>query len=112
MTTTVVTLEFDRFDEIMAQFGDETEKAVKETLFEIETHAKLKAPVDTGLLRTSYQTELTGRGEGAVFTNTEYAPHVEFGTHKMAAQPHLGPAAETARPNFMRRMQAIGSMLR
>lgn len=112
MTTTVVTLEFDRFDELMAQFGNETEKAVQETLFEIETHTKLNAPVDTGLLRSSYQSELTGRGEGAVFTNTEYAEHVEFGTSRMPAHPHLGPAAESARPSFMRRMQAIGSMLR
>lgn len=46
---------------------------------------------DTGTLIKSIQTEIT---HNAVYvgTNNEYAPHLEFGTVKMAARPFLNPA--------------------
>ena len=49
----------------------------------IQKNAKMFAPVDTGHLRNSIKTksEITQDGASAkVFTNTEYAPYVEFGT--------------------------------
>lgn len=112
MTTTVVEITHDRFDDIMAQFGDEAHNIVMETLFHIEAGAKRDAPVDKGLLRNSYQTVETGQGEGAVYTVVEYAPHQEFGTYRMAARPHLGPNAERQRGPFMERMSNIERKLR
>jgi len=38
--------------------------------------------------------------EGAVSTNVEYAPYVEFGTSKMRAQPYLRPAVRIVKPKI------------
>lgn len=58
-----------------------------------EGYAKDLCPVDTGYLRDSIANNVC-EAEGAAYigTNTEYAPEVELGTHKMAAQPFLKPA--------------------
>ena len=75
--------------------------AVAASALRIQARAKGDAPVDTGRLRNSIATEqenLTAR----VGTNVDYAPHVEFGTRRMHAQPYLFPAAEEERDNFRR----------
>ena len=38
--------------------------------------------------------------EGAVSTNVEYAPYVEFGTSKQRAQPYLRPAVRIVKPKI------------
>lgn len=60
---------------------------------------------DTGNLSRSYR--MTGphySGAGAVSyligTGVTYAPFVEFGTYKMTARPHLGPALNKARAKY------------
>jgi HK97 gp10 family phage protein len=35
-----------------------------------------------------------GKHFGAIGSNEDYAPYVEFGTRKMSSQPHLQPAVE------------------
>lgn len=61
----------------------------------VTNNAKQLAPVDTGRLRASIAWV---RGEDArgpyaeIGTNVEYAPHVEYGTQHMAAQPFMRPA--------------------
>jgi HK97 gp10 family phage protein len=62
------------------------------TLLDIESTAKELAPVDTGLLRSGIHANITGTYAGSVTSEAKYAVHVEFGTRKMAAQPHLYPA--------------------
>lgn len=59
-----------------------------------EGYAKKACPVDTGRLRNSI-THVTRASEKAEYigTNVEYAPYVELGTRKQAAQPFLRPAA-------------------
>lgn len=57
----------------------------------VEADAKAMCPVDTGELRKSITSEVSGT-TGVVGTNKEYAMYVEFGTYKMAAQPYLVPA--------------------
>lgn len=74
---------------------DLTRRAVR-----VETAAKRLAPVDTGRLRSSISRELGRDGQGLVAvigTNVHYAPHVEFGTVRMRAQPYLRPALDAAR---------------
>jgi HK97 gp10 family phage protein len=65
----------------------------------VEGQAKALVPVDTGNLRNSITHEL-GKKEARVGTNVEYAPFVELGTVKMAAQPYLNPALEMNRSNI------------
>jgi HK97 gp10 family phage protein len=109
---TVAEITVDNFDSILSQLGNGAHDAVMETAFEVEAGAKRDAPVDTGNLRNSYQTEEVGRAQAVVYTVTEYAPHVEFGTSRMAAQPHLGPSAEAQRPLLIQRIQRVGAGLR
>lgn len=56
-------------------------------------YAKASCPVDTGRLRASitYETDVK---KVYVGSNVEYAPYVELGTRKRAAQPFLTPAAK------------------
>lgn len=66
----------------------------------VERQAKHLCPVDTGRLRASitWAMESDARGLLAIVgTNVVYAPFVEFGTSRMAAQPFLRPALGAAR---------------
>lgn len=58
---------------------------------EVCAEAKELCPVDTGALRDSIYVQ-HGFLSAQVGTDLEYAPCVEFGTYKMAAQPFLVPA--------------------
>lgn len=66
---------------------DVTDSMNKATLL-VHGQAKLLAPVDTGILRESIHQEVktkNGVVEGRVYTNTEYAAYVEFGTGSKGA---------------------------
>lgn len=65
----------------------------------VEGAAKNLVPVDTGNLRNSITHEVEKK-EAKVGTNVEYAPFVELGTVKMAAQPYLNPALEANKGNI------------
>ena len=52
------------------------------------------SPVKTGNLRGSINFKVDSADEARVGTNVEYAPYVEYGTRKMAAQPYLRPALD------------------
>lgn len=78
-------------DAITQEVGEEVYKKG----LEIESEAKWLAPVDTGRLRGSINTEAKGKGkkvEVEVGTDVEYAVSVEFGTFKQSAQPFLIPS--------------------
>lgn len=57
----------------------------------VEGSAIRVAPVDTGRLRGSI-THRINNYEALIGTRVEYAPYVELGTPRMAAQPYLEPA--------------------
>jgi HK97 gp10 family phage protein len=61
--------------------------------FFIEAEQKKLCPVDTGALRASIYVENRGTFEIAIVEAQGYAFYVEFGTNKMAAQPHARPSA-------------------
>lgn len=63
----------------------------------VETTAKRLCPVDTGRLRSSINSQVGTDDQGllaVVGTDVDYAPHVEFGTSKMAPQSFLRAALE------------------
>lgn len=67
------------------------------------------APYRRGHLRSSYYAEMLSDYEARVANNVEIAPYaiyVELGTRKMAARPHLKPAAEYAQETFIERIKA------
>jgi hypothetical protein len=58
----------------------------------------------TGNLGRSYHKETLGPLEGIVGSDpgiAPYAEYVEYGTSKMAPEPHLVPSAEAERPVFL-----------
>jgi len=73
---------------------DKLGKIVEAAALQVEAEAKRICPVDTGRLRNSIATAKDKKTTAIVGTNVEYAPYVEFGTHKASAQPFLRPAAE------------------
>lgn len=96
-----IRLDLRKLDSIINAFDGRAKRLVTALGQEALTRTKQKAPVDTGTLRRSYHAE-PDRSDASgltvvVGTNLEYAPFVEFGTSKMAAQPHLQPAFEETR---------------
>lgn len=75
--------------------GARTEQDLIRLGIRVQNQARKYCPVDTGRLRSSIQ-HVPGRDARGVYvdvgTNVEYAPHVEFGTQRQAAQPYLRPA--------------------
>lgn len=86
-------------DELFGSPEGPAGKHLKKLGVRVQRAAKRLSPVDTGRLRSSIAEELGRDGQGLVErigTNVEYAPHVEFGTRRMRAQPFLRPALDAA----------------
>lgn len=76
---------------------------IRETVADIETEAKQRAPVDTGALRDSIKGRVINQNAGEVTAGggaVNYATYVEEGTRFAPAQPYMHPAADAARPRF------------
>lgn len=58
--------------------------------------------VDTGKLRNSIQAEPVSRLHWQIGTDTEYAPHLEFGTSNMGARPYMEPGANWLEKQIVR----------
>lgn len=77
------------FDEIQTLIT----KGLKTIAPELKDTAKAIVPVRTGNLQRSIGTEIKGNTL-TLGATMDYAPYVEYGTPKMAAQPYLRPAVE------------------
>lgn len=74
----------------------------------IERTAKQLCPVDTGRLRASIRYVLDEAAKAAVVgTDVTYAPYVELGTYRMAAQPHIFPAFEAHWRGYVRDLKRL-----
>lgn len=89
-----VTVDEDNTEEAQKGIQRAIDRALEEIGLAAEGYAKRACPVDTGNLRNSITHAVEG-SEDAVYigTNVEYAPYVEMGTRRTAAQPFLRPAA-------------------
>lgn len=75
-----------------ANVKESARKGLERGAKKIQKNAKSLAPVKTGHLRNSIKTksEISQDGVKAeVFTNTEYAPYVEFGTGQRGAESNI-----------------------
>jgi len=83
--------------ELFESPAGEVARDLQRRALQVDRAAKQLCPVDRGRLRSSITNEIGQDGQGLVVTigtNVEYAPYVELGTSKMAAQPYLLPALE------------------
>lgn len=89
-----ITVSEDNTEEVSQGIQRAIDRALEEIGLAAEGYAKRACPVDTGRLRNSIAHAVES-GEDAVYvgTNVEYAPYVEMGTRRTAAQPFLRPAA-------------------
>ena len=89
-----VTVNEDNTEEASRGIVRAIDRALEEIGLAAEGYAKRACPVDTGNLRNSITHAVEG-SEDAVYvgTDVEYAPYVEMGTRRTAAQPFLRPAA-------------------
>ena len=60
-------------------FEDEAEKMLNNIASKFIAKVKLKTPVDSGLLRRSWQSKKINNLERLVFNNVKYASHVNYG---------------------------------
>jgi len=100
---------------------DESHKAaMSRIVLQIERDAKKNAPVDTGNLKGSIESEVRIEGGGAggleiagfVGSNVKYAPFVELGTRFMEGQAFLRRAVQQNRRNIEAEFDAEFSEVR
>lgn len=79
-------------DRLGGNVKESARKGLERGAKKIQKNAKMLAPVDTGHLRNSIKTKSETTQDGAsaqVFTNTEYAPYVEFGTGQRGRESNI-----------------------
>jgi len=70
-------------------------KALELTIFKMQRDIQQDTPVKDGILKSGYAVEIDKpKLRAEVFNRVIYGPFVEFGTSKMAAQPHFVPNVE------------------
>jgi HK97 gp10 family phage protein len=89
--------------------GERTQKRLAEIIdvfaFKIQREAQLRAPVDTGFLRSSIHVDEIEEFYNEVVASADYAHFVEFGTRRTPAQPFMQPAVETLAAEFREEVQ-------
>jgi HK97 gp10 family phage protein len=74
--------------------------ALRKSIADMERGAKVFAAVDTGNMRDSISSTVTGLS-GEMGPTAEYAPFVEDGTSDQAPQAFVGPAFDRNVPGFV-----------
>lgn len=125
---TVIKLDTRVLDAMIKNTGGNVAQAVAKVGFAVEARAKVKAPVDTGALRSSIYTSLKGGSKFAeasaeaharrpdtrtgplpvpeddhtayVGPSVEYGAAVELGTTRRPATPYLLPAVRETEKEF------------
>lgn len=87
--------------------------ALRRTAFAIQADAQAAAPVDTGALRSSISTTITGSGSYGAMTaeigpTVEYGIYQELGTSTQPGQPYLGPAFDRQVDGLVAAITQIG----
>lgn len=85
-------------------------QAVRLVGSKVERDAKIAAPVDTGFLRNSISTRMSGNANTStaeVSAGANYAEYVELGTSRMSPQPFLFPAFERNKQPFIDALQQL-----
>jgi len=106
-----VEVEVEGIDKLIRMLENAQRSLVDELDALIDSAAKLVwdtavtlVPVRTGRLKNSIRIEETGRPMERVVRaggdEAPYAPYVEYGTSRMAAQPFLCPSAEARGPEI------------
>lgn len=110
--------EIRRFERDVEVGAEETRKqvrnVVRKSTFATEAGGKARAPVLTGFHRNSITSDFIGSNRdvavGTTGPESAYGRFLEDGTDRMAARPHMGPAADEQEPIFYAALEAIDPM--
>ena len=91
----------DNTDAVFSQLESQQDAYLADLLDKGTEFISAETPVDTGLLRSNNQDEVTGPGEGRWFNPTEYAVPVELG-HITTSGKHI-----PANPFFQRGLDRL-----
>lgn len=85
---------------------------LRRTAYAMQADAQALAPVDTGNLRESISTTITGDGRAGrmsaeIGPTADYGGYVEYGTSTRAGQPYLAPAFDRQVPGFEAALAAL-----
>jgi hypothetical protein len=94
--TVSISLNTAQLDKIAAGLDGNTNRVLGIIANDVLIGAIARAPVDTGALMNSLQTENPGRNSWNVHDGVEYGIFQELGTYKMAAHPFMIPSAWAA----------------
>lgn len=98
---------FNHLPAVIRALPTGAEAVVQKAVIDIAAGAAAAAPIDTGALAQSYTFEVEG-DTGWAGSNMEYAPYVEYGTVRSAAQPHLLPAADRVERSARQMARQLG----
>jgi HK97 gp10 family phage protein len=92
-----VTVNRSRINSMLREPGGDLGSRLQRAGVQVQNHAKMLCPVDTGRLRASIQTtNVRKAGTNSLSVRigsaVNYARHVELGTYRMRARPYLRPA--------------------
>lgn len=95
-----------------ARLGATGSAVLRTAAYGIQADAQALAPVDTGTLRASISTTLTGDGRGGTMTaeigpTVEYGIYQEYGTSTQPGQPYMAPAFDRRVPAFQQALIAL-----
>lgn len=77
------------------------QKALRQTMYDLQKEAMREAPVDTGNLRRSHSIDVrlgSDMIEGLLKNSTNYWQYVNFGTSRQAANDFVGRAMDKVQP--------------
>ena len=87
--------------------NDSVKNALNKTRFKIETTAKQLCPVDTGRLRASIYSKMTGDLSAIVGDKVQYGIYLEKGTRNQRPQPFLMPAVQAHKGEFASSLKEV-----
>lgn len=106
-----VSADFSQLDDLAGDFGKLAAALpalatalVTASTFAVEAGAKVRAPVDTGNLRSSIFSTIRTDGAaviGETGPSANYGDYLERGTSRMAPQPYVFPALDAEAPRFL-----------
>jgi HK97 gp10 family phage protein len=124
-----------RLNQILQRLPGNLDQNIRAVAFAIEAKAKVKAPFETGALRSSIYTRTSKKaysngkplvglpdvqgnppreelprpkaGEAVIGPSVEYGIYQELGTGRMTARPYLGPAVNSSADELERAMANV-----
>lgn len=100
---------FNHFPKIKSSMVSTAESLVEKTAQDLVAGMQVRAPVDTGFLKSSIQAQKVGAAHWQVTIGADYGVYVEFGTRFTQAQPYFYPAIAEVSPAFLQAMRRITS---